>query len=101
MEWLSIVPLLLSLTASGLVCFLFVELYRLPHDDYHGVGAAIGIGMFSMSALVLYAIANIFVLCSFLHLDYPNSPKGLVSKILYRSATVFALIWGLLFVFLF
>jgi hypothetical protein len=47
-------------------------------------------------ALAFFAFANLFVLIGFLHLDYPNNPKGLISKILYRSSAGFALIWSLL-----
>ena len=96
MELFSMVPLLLCLTVSWLGCTVFVHIHQLPPDDFNRLGCVVALFSIAMSVLVFFAIANIFIIIGFLHLDYPNSPKGLVSKILYRSSTIFALIWSLL-----
>ena len=97
MECFSVAPLLFCLTASASACEVFIRIQMMSDDAIERMYAPmIAMGCVWL-ALVCYTIANIFVAIGFFQLDYPNSPKGLVSKILYRFSTVVALVW---FVFL-
>ena len=70
-------------------------LVYLPYDDY--IGSAMLFAMLVSSSVFFFVVANLFALVAFFHLDYPKSPKGLVSKILYRSTIIFILTWGLFY----
>ena len=94
MEWLSVVPLVLSLAASGLACVTYLHLLCVNNPN---VGIAFLILFFIVCSFVFYATANIFVFIAFLYQDPLNSPEGLVSKILFWSATISVLIWILFF----
>jgi hypothetical protein len=90
MELLSVVPLLLSLTASGWFYIMLWYFLTLPlHQRDIATGMALLI--IACMSMAFFAVAGIFVLLEWLHLDYPNSPKGLISIILYRFSAILVL----------
>ena len=89
MELLGAIPLLLSLVTAGLACmFYWYSRLFIPVGGDRRLAVGICIFLNAHLSLLFFAIANIFVLIGFFHLEYPNSPKGLYPKMLYRSTTI-------------
>ncbi len=97
MEAFSVAPSAFSLLASLSACAVFV--YNLTHQNPRSIdhiGDAIIFVKLAILSLIFFAFANIFAIVAFFQLNYPDSPKGLVSKILYRTAAGFLAVWVVL-----